>query len=87
MELRIHAMHAICRVPFVGNDQRADGVSAAIPVPEVKCPNKRGASDLTGLYDVDLSVSHECVEKDALFNLLVDHSHMVGELQLNMEEE
>ncbi len=27
------------------------------------------------------------VEKDALFNLLVDHSHMVGELQLNMEDE
>ena len=27
------------------------------------------------------------VEKDALFNLLVDHSHMVGELQLNMEEQ
>ena len=27
------------------------------------------------------------VEKDALFNLLVDHSKMVGELQINMEEE
>ena len=27
------------------------------------------------------------VEKDALFNLLVDHSHMAGELQINMEDE
>ena len=27
------------------------------------------------------------VEKDALFNLLVDHSKMVGELQINMEDE
>ena len=26
------------------------------------------------------------VEKDALFNLLVDHSKMVGELQINMSK-
>ena len=27
------------------------------------------------------------VDKDALSNLLVDHGHMVGELQINMEED
>ena len=69
MELRIHAMHAVCGVPFVGNDERTNGIATTVAVPEVERPHERGAADLARFYDVDLSVSHECVEQNTLFRM------------------